>query len=103
MQNSNLIQALNGIAIAAANVGDVDCVNAMDQCLQIAAAVIPVSRLYPAGLPVTQYDATTGSATVFLTNNAGLTTNVGGKTSPQFDGIAAVAKQLGVSIKTLGG
>jgi len=82
--NVNIIQALNGVAIAAANLKDINTVS----LLQEAACMI-----YKIG---TAYDATATSATAFLNPNV---TPYNGQI---FDANAAVAKQLGVTGQSLG-
>lgn len=82
--NVNIVQALNGVAIAAANLKDINSVSILQQMI-IEASLLP-----------TTYDGAATSATLFLN----------GVVSPfnaqNFDANAAVAKQLSISGKNLG-
>ena len=82
--NINIIQALNGVAIAAANLKDINTVS----LLQEAACMIQKAG--------TAYDATATSATAFLNPNV---TPYNGQI---FDANAAVAKQLSIPGQQLG-
>jgi hypothetical protein len=82
--NTNILAALNGVAIAAANAADMNTVSLMQQAAQICARASST------------YDATAISSTAFL--------NPGGQFFPQqFDSLNKTATQLGVSPKQLGG
>ena len=82
--NVNILAALNGVAIAAANAADMNTVSLMQQAAQICARASST------------YDATAASSTAFL--------NPGGQFFPQqFDSLNKTATQLGVSPKQLGG
>lgn len=99
MQNATLIQILNGIAIAAANVADMDTVSECQQLMQMSVAIVPRSSTQT--LAANFYDAVTTSATVFLTN-AGGTNNVYGQATPQFDTAAEVSIETGIPPQSLG-
>lgn len=84
--NTNILAALNGVAIAAANASDMNTVSLMQQAAQICARASST------------YDATATSATAFLNPGNGL-----GFFPQQFDSLNKTATQLGVSPKQLGG
>jgi hypothetical protein len=99
MNNLTLQQIMNGIAITAANDGDEDAVAALQMAATIVTSIVPTSRT--AVLTSTSYDAIASSTTPFLVF-AGLTTNVGGPTAPQFDSQTATIKQTGLPPWSLG-
>jgi hypothetical protein len=85
--NVNILAALNGVAIAAANAGDMNTVSLMQQAGQICSRA------------VSTYDATATSSTQFLN----LSPPNFGFFPEQFDSLQKTATQLGVSPKVLGG
>jgi predicted deacylase len=99
MQNTAIIQALNGVAIAAANAGDMDCVAQLQGVMAEVSSIIPSSRTQV--LPANFYDATAASATAFLVT-AGGSVGVGQALCPQFDTAAQVAKKLSIFPPFLG-
>lgn len=102
MNNSTIVNALNGVAIAAANDGDTDAVAALQEAASILASIVPASRT--SLLASTAYDAVASSTTAFLVFS-GLTTNVtaaSGQASPQLDSMQKTATQLGISALLLG-
>jgi hypothetical protein len=82
--NTNIIQALNGVAIAAANAKDVNSVSLLQE------AACMIFKIGPA------YDAAATSSTLFLNHNV---TPFNGQI---FDANAAVAKQLSIPGQQLG-
>lgn len=82
--NINIIQALNGVAIAAANAKDINTVSLLQE---VACMIFKIG---------TAYDATATSAVAFLNPNI---TPYNGQI---FDANAAVAKQLGIPGQQLG-
>jgi hypothetical protein len=82
--NINILQAFNGVAIAAANAKDINTVSLLQE------AICMISKIG------TAYDATATSATAFLNPNI---TPYSGQI---FDANAAVAKQLSIPGQQLG-
>ena len=91
MQNTTIQKALNGVALAAAAVGDMDTVSQLQSVAEQVTSIVPTGAF--AGLGSTFYDATGASSTAFLVF-AGLTVGVAGKTAPQFDAQAQTALNL---------
>lgn len=102
MNNATIVNALNGVAINAANNGDTDAVSALEKAAQILASITPASRTVL--LASTAYDAVAASSTAFLAFSGGTVnvTGASGQASPQFDSLAKTVTQSGITAASLG-
>jgi hypothetical protein len=75
MQNTVLKNALNGIGLAAAALGDMDTIAKLQQMASMAASIVPQGRFV--AVAATAYDGTAASTTAFL-DFGGLPIGTGG-------------------------